>query len=134
MAAHYKDSYNFVKLYGNANEQTKALFKDELEVCVCVEREAERKGGRCGLQGHRFTWGLCLGLYPPPPHTHTRSHTYTYYTPHLQIRSTPCFKIYNGTQLVQQITGSNKEKLEDLLRFHVPEGKMPQGRLYFPQT
>ena len=96
-----------------------------------------RRNGRGGGAGSRVTGspGDCaLDFTPPPAHTHTRSHTYTYYTPHLQIRSTPCFKIYNGTQLVQQITGSNKEKLEDLLRFHVPEGKMPQGRLYFPQT
>ena len=30
--------------------------------------------------------------------------------------------------------GANKEKLEDALREHVLEGKMPKGRLYFPQT
>ena len=48
---------------------------------MCVEREAERKGGRCGLQGHRFTWGLCLGLYPPPrAHTHAVTHLHLLYS------------------------------------------------------
>ncbi len=32
LAEHYKASFNFVKLFGNVNDHTKALFKDKLQV------------------------------------------------------------------------------------------------------
>jgi hypothetical protein len=32
MAKHYKDSFIFIKLFGNSNEQTTRLFKDVLKV------------------------------------------------------------------------------------------------------
>lgn len=34
MAQHYKDSYVFIKLFANSNEQTKRIFKDVLKVCL----------------------------------------------------------------------------------------------------
>lgn len=42
--------------------------------------------------------------------------------------------IFKDQQLLHTQLGPNKEKLEDALRHFVLEGKMPKGRLYFPQT
>ncbi|GAX81051.1 hypothetical protein CEUSTIGMA_g8486.t1 [Chlamydomonas eustigma] len=81
MAQHYKNSFNFVKLFGNSNEKTKELFKHKL-----------------------------------------------------QVRSTPCFMIFNGSSLLYTQTGSNKEKLEDAVRSFISEEAMPKGRLYFCQN
>lgn len=81
MAQHYKDSYVFIKLFGNSNVQTKRLFNDILKVS-----------------------------------------------------STPCFMIFKGKELLHTQLGPNREKLEDALRNFVPEGRMPIGRLYFPQN
>lgn len=63
--------------------------------------------------------GSHTGLLPPCP---------------TQVRSTPCFMIFKDQQLLHTQLGPNKEKLEDALRHFVLEGKMPKGRLYFPQT
>lgn len=77
LAQHYKETFNFVKLFGNSNQQTKQLFKETLK-----------------------------------------------------IRSTPCFMIFKGTELLYTQTGKNQAKLEDALRSLTPSEKVPETRVY----
>ena len=47
MAKHYQDSFIFIKLFGNSNEQTKRLFKNVLKV-----------SGRSGMAGKSVSYRL----------------------------------------------------------------------------
>lgn len=76
MAEAYK-TVTFVKLFGNANVQTKTLFKDRLK-----------------------------------------------------IRSTPCFVVFKGGEVVFSMTGGNKSKLEGALRDFLPANEQPSEELY----